>query len=712
MYFKVARFGFCMLAAALAASYLEPLFAVVLGGFFLFSAVFLSVITKKLPAVKTALFAMGFGAVLIGAFMFRSVAPLQKLNEKTVKITGVVTEISTEYGNPSYTVQTSSVELEGALQKVSVQLSGYGDYGFAVGDRVAGTVSFLPSAGKTVPELFHEEAGALSLFAYPQEDFTVLEKDVYFKGKYLSALRGFLSGQISRFFSGWHAAFTKDLLLGIRDELPRGIKNAFRRSGMSHLLVVSGMHLTIMIGCLEEVIQRKSRSLRKKSRETLILIAVTVAYMALVGFGSSVMRAGIMLIVCLLIRRLFAHTDPIENLGAAIVIVLLLDPSAICDGGFLMSVLSAASIIFFKRPVTYYLMKKIRRHKTRRILRPLFGAFSLSLVAWLATMPVAVVLYDSLSLVAPFSNLFSSVLTEATLVFSFFSLLSGFIPFLSPLAEGNAFLAELSENLLCRIASFFADLPIAYLHIRQEWLLLWLFGSAFLLLFPVVLKKARRYLRTAALLSTVLILLGMGSERLLFRDTVKTEVTALKEGTAITCSYGNSSLVLTHGLTASDPYLLEATGKETTLILLDSEKAFAEQSIFYHLDAKEGFVTFEESALRQNSTAVSEGKVSFGRESSVRFTSSFAEIDTGGILVLYIFENCDIIEIDPRFRRADIMILENVMPDSFPGLSCQTLILRDMGGYYSGSGELFSLPEGKLCFYSRGQKLKKGWSFL
>ena len=69
-------------------------------------------------------------------------------------------------------------------------------------------------------------------------------------------------------------------------------------------------------------------------------------------------------------------------------------------------------------------------------------------------------------------------------------------------------------------------------------------------------------------------------------------------------------------------------------------------------------------------------------------------------------------EIEPRFRRADIIILENVLPDSFPELAGQMMILREPGGYYSGRGELFSLPEGTMSFYSRGRKIKKGWSFL
>ncbi len=712
MYFKVARFGFCFLAAALAASFLEPVFSIVLGGFFLFSAVFLSVITKRFPEIKVGLFGLGLGAILIGVFMFRTVVPLQKLSEKTVKITGVVTEISNKNGNPSYRIHTSSVEENGAMQKTEILLSGYGDYGFEVGDKITGTVSVLPFSGKTVPELFREKEGKGLLYAYPDKDFTVLEKDAAFPGKVQKSLQNFLSGQISRYFSGWHAAFTKDLLLGIRSELPSGIKNAFRRAGMGHLLVVSGMHLTILIGCLEEMIQKRSRSLRRKTWEMAALIGATVFYMALVGFGSSVLRAGIMLIVYLLIRRLFAHTDPIENLGAAIVIVLLIDPASACDGGFLMSVLSTASIILFKRPTVFMLMKAIKNHRFRRILSPLIRAFSFSLVAWLATMPVAVILYDSLSLVAPFSNLFSGLLTEVTLIFSLLSLLFSFFPFLSLLAQGNAFLAELSGNLLCRIASFFADLPIAYLKIQKEWVLLWIFGSAALLLIPIVLKKTKRHLRIAALLSTALLLFGFASDRILFRNTVEIAVTALQNGTAITCTFGDSSLVLTHGLSSSDPYLLEATGKETTLFLLDSEKAAAEKSIYHFLDAESGFVTFEESALRQNSVAVQEGKVSFGTDSSVTFTSSFAEIDTGGILILYIFENCDIMEAEPRFRRADVIIMENVSPELYPEISCQKLILREQGGYYSKSGELFNLSEGQLRFYSRGRNIKKGWSFL
>ena len=83
-------------------------------------------------------------------------------------------------------------------------------------------------------------------------------------------------------------------------------------------------------------------------------------------------------------------------------------------------------------------------------------------------------------------------------------------------------------------------------------------------------------------------------------------------------------------------------------------------------------------------------------------------VDAEEISLLYISEECDIMDIEPKFRRADIIILEGVSPEDFPALRADYLILREYGGFYSGAEEIITLKGGKIGFFAHEGNLKKG----
>lgn len=710
MYYKISRFGFFMLGAALFASFLEPVAIGVIGGVAFLAAIFMGVSSKKFPAVTTALFAVAFGMVLVGTFWVRNLLPLRKLEGRTAEMIGVVTELSSGKGNASYRLTTSAVKIDKAPQKVEISVSGYGDFGLEVGDRITGTVTFFSLSGENMAQKLANRSDRRFLYGYFEGTPTILEKDVSFAGKTVTRIREALSSLLDRYFSDWRAGFTKALLLGIRADLPDEVTGAFRRSGMSHILAISGLHFSILFGGFLHLVRKESRELWKNGLRTGTLILLIVGYMTLTGFGPSVRRAGIMLIFYLLTRWMLARVETMENLGAAIVLVLLFDPMAACDGGFLMSVLCTAGLILFERPLTIRLLRSVKKPRVRRFLFLPIQLFSVSFVASAAVLPVAVLCYGSVSMVAPFSNLLSGFLTGATLLFAFLTVLFGLFPLFSPVAKGCAFLAGVAENLLYRDAAFFAGLPLSYVELEKGWITIAILGTMTLLLLPFSERdRKKRNFRLAVILSAFLFLFGETAQAIFYRDTVKTTVTALREGTAVTCERNDSAILLAKGLSASDAYRLSAPVGKNTVILLDSGETSVEKDLCGHLKPEKARVTFPESAERTaNARTDAKGVFRFGENASVRFGEDFAEIDTGDILILYIFGECDIIEIEPRFRRADLMILEGVSPEAFPALRCRDLVLREQGGFYSGTEEVLVLSEGELTFLSRGNTIKKG----
>ena len=65
-------------------------------------------------------------------------------------------------------------------------------------------------------------------------------------------------------------------------------------------------------------------------------------------------------------------------------------------------------------------------------------------------------------------------------------------------------------------------------------------------------------------------------------------------------------------------------------------------------------------------------------------------------------------DISPKFRKADIAVLDGVSPEDFPILRCERLILRKFGGYYSGTSEITVLKEGEISFFAHNGNIKEG----
>ena len=111
----------------------------------------------------------------------------------------------------------------------------------------------------------------------------------------------------------------------------------------------------------------------------------------------------------------------------------------------------------------------------------------------------------------------------------------------------------------------------------------------------------------------------------------------------------------------------------------------------------------------ENSFLLTAGKLSFAENDHIEIIPESAVcFETNGITLLYIFKECDIMNIEPKFRRADIIVLDGVSPETFPEIRTDYLILRKMGGYYSGTNEIIVLKDGEIDFFAYNGILKKG----
>ncbi len=150
------------------------------------------------------------------------------------------------------------------------------------------------------------------------------------------------------------AAVIGAMALGDRRSDWRELNEFLRETGTSHVLAVSGSHLALVVGALRWLLRTGlrrwgTRLLRRAHRGAWTaapLLAGTWLYTVLTGSGESTLRAAWMLSVGLLGEAWQRRLDPLELLGLAVVVMLLLEPAAMGDVGLQLSVAGVVGLIW------------------------------------------------------------------------------------------------------------------------------------------------------------------------------------------------------------------------------------------------------------------------------------------------------------------------------------------------------------------------------
>ncbi len=186
----------------------------------------------------------------------------------------------------------------------------------------------------------------------------------------------------------------------------QGLKELFSRTGTSHLMAVSGTHLAVVSAMILKACDALGLSLRKRKVLTCGGMAM---YAVLTGLSISAVRTLIMNLAASMTSLSDRRNHALSNLMLAVSIMIALDASAVFDLGFQLSVVSVGVILLFGDYAAYVL-------GCLRVPRGLSEVLSVSLVAQLATVPVAVPVFGTFSLIGPIANIVAVPLVSALLV--------------------------------------------------------------------------------------------------------------------------------------------------------------------------------------------------------------------------------------------------------------------------------------------------------
>jgi competence protein ComEC len=271
----------------------------------------------------------------------------------------------------------------------------------------------------------------------------------------LEQLRRGAGESLARALPEPQAGLAAAILIGLRDLVSRDVTDAFRTSGLSHVVAISGWHVALLGG----VISACLRGLSRRPRSMLVLGAI-VGYAVLAGASPSVVRAALMATVVLLARESGRAGQAPAALGLAAVVMLLVDPETVTDIGFQLSLTATAGILHWAGPWA----AALRRRFPQRAPAWLVETLAVSLAAQAATLPLVLLHFGRLSLVAPLANLLVApivppVMLAAALALGAGAVISAGVPAL--LLAPFSVLGAVALGLMVTIAGATAGMPFA-----------------------------------------------------------------------------------------------------------------------------------------------------------------------------------------------------------------------------------------------------------
>lgn len=224
------------------------------------------------------------------------------------------------------------------------------------------------------------------------------------------------------------------LLLGNKQLLDPSIRRDFQRAGASHILALSGMHMTIIMG-FAMFIMKKLTSKSWIIASSLSFMAV--AYLAITGFSVSATRSVIMLLIVYLSMLISGLPDSLTSLSIAGFLILLFSPGAVLDAAFWMSFVATLGILVFIPPINQYFNDKLAKydnkakHLIHKIIYSIITAFATGLAAIIPLIVVLCIFIKEISVWSVLSSVILSIPTTMMILCSLLLLILYYVPFVS-----------------------------------------------------------------------------------------------------------------------------------------------------------------------------------------------------------------------------------------------------------------------------------------
>jgi len=243
------------------------------------------------------------------------------------------------------------------------------------------------------------------------------------------------------------------IVLGDKSIVPDDVENAFIDAGIAHILVVSGLHLSIICLIINKILLLLPLDFYK--RLLLSIFIIFLIYVPITLYSISVLRASIMLTIFCITLYYDRTKNMLNSLFLTALIILILNPISIMDISFQFSFLATFAIIIFFPIYVYYGRSRLVTNKIFKYIVYIPDSLAISVPVLIMLLPLSLGYFGVFNITSIVSNLYAVFLAFLILLVSFISVITSiFSPSLSIYALNTLeFIASILINVTYKMSS-------------------------------------------------------------------------------------------------------------------------------------------------------------------------------------------------------------------------------------------------------------------
>ncbi len=305
------------------------------------------------------------------------------------------------------------------------------------------------------------------------------------------------------------ASLLAGILLGDESGIPENVNNAFRETGTSHIIVISGFNITIIAGLLMGVFSRIFGGGQFGVRRAAIFVLLGIAaYTVLVGADAAVVRAAIMGGTAVFASLVGRRQDGLNTLAIVAAVMAAFNPQVLWSISFQLSFAATLGLVLYAEPLTDVFEELASRYvpveTAQKWSRPVGEYFLFTLAAQVLVLPIIIYNFQRVSFSSLVANPLILPAQPPVMILGGLALLAGTIYY--PLGQVLAWIAWPFVVYTIRVVEWLAAFPGGAISLGEVSAILVI--TFYVLIFGLTFAGSRSR-RVAGLIKPGVVLVGL-----------------------------------------------------------------------------------------------------------------------------------------------------------------------------------------------------------
>ena len=367
--------------------------------------------------------------------------------------------------------------------------------------------------------------------------------------------------------------FTKGIILADRTEMDRETVEDFSKSGLVHILAISGSHMAIIFWLILLLLKPIFPANFRNVPIVISLIFIWL-FAIFIDFGSSVIRSCIMISAYYFYVLLQRKPDLLHAMAISGLAILIFDTNQLFDVGFQLSFIAVFGIFWLNEPILKYLPKP-----KNTVQNFLVNVVSISIAAQVATLPLVIYYFHQYSLISVIANLVVIPFSEVIIIFALLmTILLGFgfdISWLNTLYDSGV-------QLVLKVIHFFASLDVFFFkNIPMHWSEVIVLFSMIYFLRRILTRHHLKSIIKVGFLVIIFLMLRIGfnyyensQSEILVHEFFKEKIISVKEKDKVVFFVKNSKNLEKQKKYIIEPYLVARRVNDFKIIFVPQNVKF------------------------------------------------------------------------------------------------------------------------------------------